>query len=468
MNTVPNHAIAALARTQQRVSRELWRWCSSRGALLVFLLVLAAALALSHILPQIPAHIRSDPSTYQEWLSPVRAQFRGWTSFLEAIGAFHVRGTAWFHLLLACLTLVLLVSGAEQVNRLLHVRTMEQPEGFYEQLEGSALSSMLPAEQTADCLEQALVDLGLRVHRHEIESRIYLHGSRRTWASLDSIAVYMGALLVILSLAIDSRWGWQQTDIHLLPSLPVLVGYQDSHQIELVDAHALPTTAYIDVGSGQRIPLEQDRATYHRRYDYVLTQKGGFLLQVTARGADDKTLALSEYTVRPENKTRLSFAFDPSTVRDEPDRLFIVPDKKLVVRIEWIGQELTSEAPRRFRQWVFEQGGQDLIGETQVEIADSTASSQIDGTIYTWTLTQYAVIDAAYQPGRPLFGIGAALVLVGLLGQMIPRHQVWGIVTPAEPLSIRLYVQSAGLDRRWQERRTRAWETLHTTLEKAS
>ena len=106
--------------------------------------------------------------------------------------------------------------------------------------------------------------------------------------------------------------------------------------------------------------------------------------------------------------------------------------------------------------------------EAEIEIADSTASSQISGTTYTWTLTQYAVIDATYQPGRPLFGLGAVLVLAGLLGQMIPRHQVWGIVTPAEPLSVRLYVQSAGLDRRWQERRTRAWENLHTTLEKAS
>jgi len=280
--------------------------------------------------------------------------------------------------------------------------------------------------------------------------------------------IYLGALLVILSLAIDSRWGWQQANIHLLPSLPVLVGYQDNHQIELVDAHALPATAYIQVGSGQRIALEQGKTAFRRGHDYVLTQKGGFLLQVSASGADDKTLTLSEYTVRPENKTRLSFAFDPSTVQDEPDRLFIVPDEKLVVRIEWLGQELAAEAPTRLRQWVFEQGGQNLIGEAEIEIADSATSSQINGTTYGWTLTQYAVIDAAYQPGRPLFGLGAVLVLAGLLGQMIPRQQVWGLVTLAGPLSIRLYEQSDGLDRHWREKSHQAWEDLRATLEKTS
>ena len=434
----------------------------------MFLLVLASALALSRTLPQIPAHIRSDPGTYQEWLSLAQVQFKGWTSFLEAIGAFYVRDTAWFHLLLAYLALVLLISGAEQTSRLLHIRTVAQPEAFYEQPDAIALTSTLSAGQTADLLERALTDLGLRVHRHETESSIYLRGLRRTWASLDSIVIYLGALLVILSLAIDSRWGWQQADIHLLPGLPVLVGVQDSHQIELVDAHALPATAYVDTGSGQRIALEQGKATYRRGYNYALTQEGGFLLQVSARGQDDKTLTLSEYTVRPENKTRLSFAFDPATARDEPDRLFIVPDRKLVVRLEWLGQELVSGVPIRFRQWVFEQGGQNLIGEAEIEINESTASSQINGTTYTWTLTQYAVIDAAYQPGRPLFGLGAILVLVGLLGQMIPRQQVWGIVTSAGPLSVRLYEQSAGLDRRWQEQSSQAWEDLHTTMEKAS
>ena len=434
----------------------------------MFLLVLASALALSRILPQIPAHIRSDPGTYQEWLSLAQVQFRGWTSFLEAIGAFHVRDTAWFNLLLACLAFVLLVSGADQTSRLLRIRTIEQPEAFYEQPEGITLASTLSTGQTADHVERVLADLGLGVRRHETESGVFLHGSRRTWASLDSTVIYLGALLVILSLAIDSRWGWQQTDIHLLPSLPVLVGYQDNHQIELVDGHALPDTAYIQVGPGQRIALEQGKTVYRRGHDYVLTQKGGFLLQVTASGADDKTLTLSEYTVRPENKTRLSFAFDPSTAQDEPDRLFIVPDEKLVVRIEWLGQELAAEAPARFRQWVFEQGGQNLIGEAEIEIADSTASSQISGTTYTWTLTQYAVIDATYQPGRPLFGLGAVLVLAGLLGQMIPRQQVWGLVTPAGPLSIRLYEQSDGLDRHWQKQSHQAWEDLYTTLEKTS
>lgn len=472
MSTVPNQAIAALVRTQQRVSRGLWRWCSSREALLVFLLVLASALALSRALPQIPAHIRSDPSTYQEWLSLAQVQFRGWTSFLEAIGAFHVRDTAWFHLLLGYLSLVLLISGADRAGKLLQTRAVVQPEAFYEQPDGMALPSALPAGHTAAQLEQTLADLGLGVHRHETASSIYLRGSRKAWASLDSIVIYLGALLVILSLAIDSRWGWQQDDIHLLPSLPVLVGHQASHRIELVDAHALPAAAYIDVGSGQQIALEQGKVIYRRGYDYLLTQNGGFLLQVAARSRDGKTCSLSEYTVRPENKTRLSFAFDPATARDEPDRLFIVPEKKLVVRLEWMGQELVSEAPPRFRQWVFEQGGQNLLGEAEIEIAGSTATSQINGTTYTWTLTRYAVIDAAYQPGLPLFGIGAVLVLTGLFGQMIPRQQVWGLVTPAGPLAIRLYEQSDGLDRRWQKQSNQAWEnlraTLNTTLEKAS
>ena len=84
----------------------------------------------------------------------------------------------------------------------------------------------------------------------------------------------------------------------------------------------------------------------------------------------------------------------------------------------------------------------------------------------------YCGVDAAYQPGLLLLGIGVVLVLAGLFGQMVPRQHVWALVTPEGPLAMRLYAQSGGLDRRWHGKSNQAWEnlrtTLDTTLEKAS
>ena len=156
MSTVPNQGTAALRQTYRRASRGFWQRCSSRGASLVLLLLLALALALSYAFPQAPAHTRSDPTTYEEWLSVTRAQYRGWTPFLEAIGAFNILDTAWFRVLLALLVFVSLVSLSEQLSRFLHPIQVRQPAEFYAVPGAVVLVSTLSLAKAVACVQRAI------------------------------------------------------------------------------------------------------------------------------------------------------------------------------------------------------------------------------------------------------------------------------------------------------------------------
>ena len=55
-----------------RFDRWVWQRFSSRGALLLFLILVALALAARTLLPQIPGHLRADPIGYQEKLATLQ------------------------------------------------------------------------------------------------------------------------------------------------------------------------------------------------------------------------------------------------------------------------------------------------------------------------------------------------------------------------------------------------------------
>jgi hypothetical protein len=430
--------------------------------------LLASTLALSYVFPQTPAYVRSDPNTYEEWLSTIQVQFKGWTPFLAAIGVFGVRDALWFRVLLATLLLVLVVSLAERASTLAGSGAIRRSSAFYRTPDSTRLSSVVSRDEASDSVLQAMGQLGLRWQRRSEPDTIYLWGYRARWANADMLLVYLGMGFIVAALAVNGTWGWQQNGVHLLPGETTLIGPSRSHEVVLVDAPPRSSQALIRANRGQPIPISRDRSTFHRGYSYQLASQSNPLVQVCARRNDGSTLALSDYAARPESRTALRFAFAAEASQQEADRLFIVPDEKLVVRLQWLNSECASAdaCPHpHLHQWVFEQGGQTLVGEAQIETETGAARTQIADVVYDWRVSRYVVVDVTHQPGRWVFGSGMGLAAIGLLGQMIPRQQVWSeIRQQGDRVVVEIRSHSAGLTKRWHRHRDETLAALRDEI----
>jgi hypothetical protein len=424
------------------------------------LLLLALALAVSYAFPQTPAHIRSDPTKYREWLSTIQIQYRNWTAFLEAIGVFNVRDMAWFRVLLALIALVSLVWLGDQTGRLVQPLQIKQPASFYGAPGTATLVSAMTASEVTTCVQRGMARLGLQTHTETDGDTTYLYGHKPRWRTVGAILLGLGSLAVAVGLAANTRWGWEMQGVQLLPGQPVLLGPERNHQAELQNASASLEEATIAI-DGQRALVTGERSTCRGSLGCQLTDQSGLLVQVSAQHGGGRHLKVADYAVRPEPLDSLQFAFSRVALPDERDRLFIVPDEKLVVRLKWLNQ---GETPC-FRQWVFRQGGQELVGEQQIEIPNGVGETTIGDVTYNWRVSRYVVLDFAYRPGRLVSSIGAALLAIGLTGQLVAQGQVWSMIYPQNGQNIvRIRQQREGLlGRRPQE--NNEWSALRAEIE---
>jgi hypothetical protein len=459
MSTVPNRGIAALRQTYRRVSRDLWKWCSQSGAPLILLLLLALALAVSYAFPQTPAHIRSDPKRYREWISAIQVEYRDWTSFLDAIGVFGVRDTAWFRILLALTAFVSLVSLGNRLGHLACAQT-KQAASFYDGPDTTTWRSTVPPAATANRLARTMASLGLRTRADADGSTTYLWGYSPRWAMTSAALAPLGTLLFAVGLAVTARWGWDQQGVQLLPGEPYALGPEASHEVKLLSTSTSVDEAVIEL-DGQQALVSKEGAGCRGRLDCRLTDQSGHLVQVRAQRRDETPIRVAHYAVRPEPLDSLRFTFPGAALPNETDRLFLIPDEKLVVRIKWLGQD--EQQTPGFYQWVFRQGGRELVGEEQIPIQDGRGRTQIGDITYDWRVSHYITLDFLYRPGRWASSVGIVFAVVGMLVQLIPQ-QVWSVIRPQDSqVVVQIRQQRDGM-LGWRQRREDQWSALRAEI----
>ena len=423
-------------KPQWHIGRWIWQRCSTTGILLLFLVPTLLALTASHVLPQIPARLRSDPIGYQESLSTIQVQFKNWTPLLEAIGAFHIEDTLWFRLLLASLAFILLVSLADQVRDLLTLPPVCQPPEFYRSADTTSVSRSLPQDQVVEAVQEQLKsDLG-RVRRVTQKDQIYLYGERASWARAGAVATYLGLLFLVAGLAANARWGWQQANVHVPPNEPVSTGPGGDHHIQLVNIRTEPTeTLEIQVNGSRPLSIRWGARGRRGSYRYEWVSKGGPFVQVHAQGADGEALTLYNYEPRPTPAKTLQFAFAPQAPQHEADRLFIVADTKVVGRLAWLNKNAANGEKPRFYLWTFGEDRRTPLADQEFVAAEPAGSqdtlvAQIGDVTYVLDVTRYVIVQVAYQPGFWALWTGGALLVAGVLASLVPRQQTWALVAP--------------------------------------
>jgi cytochrome c biogenesis protein ResB len=456
-----------------QVDRWVWQWCSTKAALLLFLIPLVVALAASYLLPQVPAHLAPNSTGYQEWLSTIQVDFRNWTPYLEAVGAFQIQDTLWFRLLMAALAFILLVSLGVQVSALLRAPPTRQPSAFYAATGATSFSSTSSREQVIEQVEQVMHVLTRHVRREDDGETTYLNGGRRMWAAAGTTVAYLGLLVALAGLAINGRWGWRQSGIQVPPDEPVSVGPQGAHKIRLLDMRPVPAEADLQVGTNQRVSLQSGAPARLGGFSYQWTGDGGLWVQVRALRDSGETLTLYDYAVRPRPVESKRFFFPSAASSEEADRLFIVSEDKVVGQIRWLNSNAMTDGEKpHLYLWILSEDGHTLVGEqelgggTGIAAQDETFKVTIGDVTYVLDVSRYIIVDVAYLPGLWILGTGGILLVLGLLASLIPRQRIWALVAPHQASTeVTLRAQSRGWSRAMDRNTGEALAQLGARLE---
>lgn len=437
------------------IGRKVWQWCSTKEALILLLIPVVVSLIASYLLPQAPAYLRSDKFRYQAWLSDREVEFTTWTPLLVNTGAFYIRETLWFRVLVTLLAFVLLITLAEQVFSLFGPTAVRKPPTFYDAAEAQSLSSPLPYEQAVRQVQQNLQHALVQADEPDTT---YLYASHHAWVRASTALRLLGLLLLVSGLAIQTRWGWRQSDIQVLPYENVALEQGSALQLRLLDpqpysqSRVLQTvpTAELQIAGQTVLPIQFDVPVQRRGYRYRWVSKGGPSVRLRAyRTSDrDQPLTLYNYAVQPTQETTLQFTF---AYGKETDHQFILSEDKIVGWLRWDqNPSSANEGSLGFYLWIFGEDGQKLgeiwFEQVQSEQDTTTLQAILEDVVYRLEVVQYIVLDVAYQPGRWVLWLGWALLALGMLGLLVPQRQIWIKVSAAsDNTEIKIREQRQGL-----------------------
>jgi hypothetical protein len=217
----------------------LWHIFIAPQTLLVLMGLIALALALGTLIPQVPPQLSGDPRT---WLAvqPDIPSYRN--GLVRALGLFDLYQTFWFRLLLVLTGLVLVVWAVESADRARRATrrnnwTIGSLALWARHAGRISLSSSLPPQDI-----QARIRDFLALHSYGWADVTALPNpsliARRREAALWTQPLAHGALiLALIGLAIVSTWGWQNEDWQPIPGDSQAVGHGSPYTVRLDAFH---------------------------------------------------------------------------------------------------------------------------------------------------------------------------------------------------------------------------------------
>jgi len=353
----------------------MWRIATSDGLLAALLLGVAAGLAITVWLPQMPM---ADPVTYARWLSETQARFGRATSTMQTLGLFTITRSFGFRALLSflagCLSLRLIESG----DRLRQNREMAEPAGEWQPLAGV-------------CLPDVMDDLRQR-HYRVLGDPLLFQADRWPWADLFPSLAHGGALLLLIGLLLTHLWGWRVEGLIV----------QSGERV------ALP-------GTEKWVALDDDaRRVMHSPGITTFVEGRGPGVQVSAADGTGRSLSLQQ-TAEADPVTQLTMAL-------AEDQYFVIPEAQLILRLA-LEPDHVAEAHSPVLVQVYRSPPGRLETETVVE---GDAELTMGEVTLQLASVPYARVSATFNPGLWPTGAGLVLLVAGLLGNVAwPVRRLW-------------------------------------------
>jgi hypothetical protein len=375
--------------------RIAWNILTSNELLGLTLLATALLLALAAWIPQAPDSA-SNPIGYSRWLAETRANLGSSFALWQQIGLFSLESHLALRVLLALAALALIVRLLEGIGAawLAWRRSPVLSRGAAE------LASEPSLEEMATTLQARRLRVGYQGNT--------LYADRFTLSDAGSIALYLGALLVLMGLAISAVAGWRASNLTLGVGQATLVGHGTPYSIRLdsfdpTGAGELTLLSEADLIGTSRLKFGQPM---HLAELSIFVSGNGPAIRASATLTDGQPLRLqTSATSAPAPELLLLLT------RDEPDRYFAVPDGELVVEVSRNGGQ-----PSEIGVQVYRSRTGAVITDTQIR---SDEPLNVENTTLTFEEETYAVLDLVHDPGRLVAQVGMVMLALGLALAMI-------------------------------------------------
>jgi len=431
------NAIEESARPRADPWRIAWDHLTGNTLLAAVLLAMALVFALAAWLPQSPDGA-SDPVAFSRWRGETQTHFGSSFALLQQIGLFSLERGPLLRVLLASLALCLSLRLVESLQSAWRARRSPQPPG----LTPFALTTQQPLGDVAAHLRK----LRFRV---AAEGEV-VYADRFPVADSGQIAIYLGALLIIVGLAVSSATGWRVGNVTLGLGQMAPLGHGTPYSLRL-DALDSNLTGQItlleesDAIAPGRLAVGQPV----RQGDLTVFLTGtGLAIRASATFTDGQLLRLQASAASAPASELLFFL-----TRDEPDRYMAAPEAGLVVRVSrgTDNLQLIHVQVYRSKTGHLEYEG-DVPSETQVNVDNASFSLRPEA---------FAALAIARDTGLPVTLIGAVILALGLvtaafwpIRQLAATTDAGGTKLLGEADLVRALESKAMLvtrRRRWQE-----------------
>ena len=277
-----------------------------------------------------------------------------------------------------------------------------------------------------------------------------LHADRLPLGDAGSITLYLGALLVVMGLAISAAAGWRTSNLTLGVGQMTPIGHGTPYSIRL--------DSFDSTGAGELTLLSESAQIGTSRLAFGQpTHLAGLNIFVSGKGPAIRASATLTDGQPLHLQTSATSAPAPELLllltRDEPDRYFAVPDSGLVVEVSRNGGQ-----PPALGAQVYRSRTGAVITDTQIR---SDERLNIENATLTFGAETYAVLDLVRDPGRlvtqvgmVMLGLGLALAVIWPARRLVVSTSPDGIQVTGDADSVQALNQAPG-PATW--RRVAAW-----------
>jgi hypothetical protein len=445
----------------------LWRVFAAPQTLMVLVGLIALALILGTLVPQIPSQARGDP---QAWLAAQSGVFGPLTTLIQALRLYDLVHAFWFRLLLALAALCLLVRAVESGELAWRATAGNRWTPAALALWGghppqARVTSPLPPETVQSRLDDVLGAAGYG-WADVPEAPVTTRGASRRALLLWAQPLAYGALLAALAgLAILATWGWQSAAWQPVPGesrtvsstvpgaalgpaqdtpTPLQVRL-DGFDLVLEDGQLRDSRSQITWLEGD-VVFQQDTVGVGQPSTMrgVALRQMGYLPTIRLRGLDEsgEPLVLQTPDQQFGGPDGVEIVF-PSA---EAQPVVLIPSHDLVLALSF--EPLCAGGGPVVRVDLLRSGT--IVPEPVGSLYESV-SLHFDGLQVDLALVYRPLLRLDYRPGMGLVVGGSLLALIALAATWIaPPAVVWIAIGPGDDATrIRALAPSSARASRW-------------------
>jgi hypothetical protein len=415
----------------------LWHALAAPQTLMLWLGLLALALVVASVVPQVPPQALSDPQT---WLAVQSGPLASAGNIVRVLGLYDVYHSFWFHLLLAFTGVTLFVWMLDSGDLAWRASRQQSwsPAAFVHwgnhAPEVHVLSFLQPQE-TAARLCESLAERGYHwssVPDLPVPNFVAVRQGIVLWSRPVALA---GLLVTLAGLATAGIWGWQGPAWQPSPGDILAIGDDAPYRVRLdsfqpaseTDGGVCDYRSEITWLRGDEPVAQGVAATgVPATFQGMTMRQVGYVPAVQLRVWDEngRPLELQLAGVEAGAPGRLDILFPSPTAQP----LVLLPTRDLVLSLAF--EPYSAGGDPLLRVTLFRDGA------TQPEPVGALAQSgslTADGLQMDITLNYRPVLQASHHPAMGLVLGGLTLGLVALaVGWLVPFRLLWIGIAPGE------------------------------------